>query len=172
MLLQILIDSKTIPTEEYNVSDFNNGEFTDEEMIHPILHIIGKENSNVFEPSEQENFCSLKYNIFQEYSKKLFGKEVDLSRHIDGVTVDNDKVRIYSPRTGFGVQLYNAKNIIKNSDGTYTLFFDIIGFDSDGKFDRREDIVVSSYELVYNKNGDDIVIRSLTRTFGNTSWYK
>ena len=161
-LLQTLIVAKT------SQNDFKSGEYTDEEMLEPVQVFI-VQTGGILESEESDGMPKIKVDIdiFQKYAKRLFGKEVDFSKEMDGAIVENGKVKLYSI-TGFGIEFYNAKNIIKNFDDTYTLSFDVIGYTSDESgITLKEDDILSSYDLVfiYKDNGGTLEVKSLTRTF-------
>ncbi len=168
-ILQVIITVK-IPADDN--SAFKNGEFNDSDMLFTAAYISARKHSDEFYKNVVDNDDDnpVKYvnkNFINNYSKKIFGKEINFEN--TGTKLTDNEVAVGLP-TGIGYVIFKAKSLILNEKtDEYTLTFDSVDgttvSEDVNKINYEQSDILDTYVIKYKEINGSNVILSLDRTY-------
>ncbi len=157
--LQLIIMSKS------GENGFNNGGFTDQEMVYLItcwdFSGDGKLDDVRKDISEDYPKYEYDYEYIKDQIKKVFDKELNINNTTYEMV--NDKIIAGTP-TGFGAELYKVKEVVLNEKtNVYTLTFDNLDYGDGGLeepsiLDYSSSDIIATYKIQYKKNGNNYLL--------------
>lgn len=150
---------------------FNNGAFSDEEMIFLItcwdFSGDGQLDANRKYIGDDYPKYEFEYSYIKEQIKKVFEKDININNTIL-YKLENGKVIAGTP-TGFGMEIYKVKELVLNEKtNVYSLTFDNLDY-GNGDLERGDILnysnsdIIATYKLQYKKDGNNYILIGLNK---------